>query len=130
MVKFLFVAGINTLFGYSIYALILFLLKNVYASIVLSNIIAILFNFKTYGAIVFKSHDNSKIFRFFAVYLFAMCFQMGFMKVLNMAGVTNSYLAGAIITLPSAGLSFLLMRRFVYIRKVSEGNLTTASEIK
>ena len=116
-IKFLVVAGVNTLFGYSIYAVVLFIIKYVYLSVVVSNIISIFFNFKTYGTIVFKSSDNSKIFKFFGVYLFSMCFQLVMIKLLSMAGLKNPYLAGAILVLPSAGISFILMRRFVFSKK-------------
>ena len=63
-IKFLFVAGINTLFGFLIYALTVFILKqlfscsNVYLAVVIATIIAVLFNFKTYGTLVFKTKDN------------------------------------------------------------------------
>ena len=113
-IKFLFVAGINTLFGYLIYALIVFFLKNAYVSVVVATIIAVLFNFKTYGALVFKSKDNSKIFRFFGVYLCTMSIQMALLKGLSIAGISNPYVAGGIILLPVSLLSFLLMRRFVF----------------
>jgi putative flippase GtrA len=113
-IRFLFVAGINTLFGYLLFAITVFLLKNVYLSVVLSTIIAVLFNFKTYGAIVFRSHDNSKIFRFFGVYLCTMSVQMILLRAFALAGITNPYIAGGIIILPVALLSFMLMRKFVF----------------
>jgi putative flippase GtrA len=113
-VKFLFVAGINTCFGYLIYVGCVYLLKNVYASVVVATIIAVLFNFNTYKRIVFKSKDNSRIFRFFGVYLFTMGIQMSLLKLLALAGITNAYIAGAILTLPMSFMSFLLMRKFVF----------------
>ena len=113
-IKFLFVAGINTCFGYILFAITVYLLKNAYISTIVSTIIAILFNFKTYGAIVFKSKDNSKIFRFFGVYLCTMGLQLAAFKLFAGFGITNPYIVAAIMTLPLAGVSFLLMRRFVF----------------
>ena len=113
-IKFLFVAGINTCFGYLMFAVCVFFIKNVYASVVVATIIAVLFNFNTYGRIVFKSKDNSKIYHFFGVYLFIMGVNMLLLKALAMAGIANPYIAGGILTLPMAGLSFLLMRKFVF----------------
>lgn len=115
-IKFLFVAGLNTCFGYLLFAVIVFILKNAYISTIISTIIAILFNFKTYGAIVFKSKDNSRVFRFFGVYSITMCLQLAAFKVFANFGITNPYIVAAIMTLPLAGLSFLLMRRFVFTK--------------
>jgi putative flippase GtrA len=123
-IKFLFVAGINTLFGFLIYALTVFILKqlfscsNVYLAVVIATIIAVLFNFKTYGTLVFKTKDNSRIIRFFGVYLCTMSLQMLSLKLLSLAGITNSYIAGGVILLPMSLLSFLLMRRFVFNNKL------------
>ena len=65
-VKFVITAGINTCFGYCTYAICLHLFKqNINLSVVVSTVINILFNFKTYSKIVFKSNDNSRIFKFF-----------------------------------------------------------------
>lgn len=112
--KFLFVAGINTCFGYLMFAGCVYVLKNVYASVVVATIVAVLFNFNTYGRIVFKSKDHSRVYRFFAVYLFMMGIQMMFLKAFALAGVTNPYIAGGILTLPMAAISFFLMRKFVF----------------
>jgi len=119
-IRFLFVAGINTLFGYSLFALLVFFLKNEYVSIVISNVIGVLFNFKSYGALVFKSHDNSKILRFFGVYLCTMSIQMMLFKGFKLAGITNPYIIAGIIVLPVSLLSFLLMRKFVYHHRLPE----------
>jgi putative flippase GtrA len=116
-VKFLFVAGLNTLFGYAIYSIVYYLIKERYSSVVLSNIVAILFNFKTYSTIVFKSKDNSKIFKFFGVYLCTMCVNMVAFKLLYLSGITDPYVEGAIFLLPGALLSFSLMRKFVFVSK-------------
>ena len=113
-IRFLFVAGINTAFGLLIYYLILFLIKNAYVSVVVATIIAVLFNFKTYGALVFKSNDNSRVFRFIGVYCCTMAVQMTLLKLLALGGIPNPYIAGAIILLPVSLLNFFLLRRFAF----------------
>jgi len=131
-IKFLFVARINTLFGFLIYALTVFILKqlfscsNVYLAVVIATIIAVLFNFKTYGTLVFKTKDNSRIIRFFGVYLCTMSLQMLSLKLLSLAGITNPYIAGGVILLPMSLLSFLLMRRFVFNNKLKAGDAPIA----
>jgi len=118
-IKFLFVAGINTLFGYLIFSLTVFLLKNVYLSVIVATIIAVLFNFKTYGSLVFKSKDNSKVFLFLGVYLCTMTIQMLLLKGLSLIGIPNPYIAGGIILLPVSLLSFILMKKFVFSKQIA-----------
>ena len=113
-IKFLFVAGLNTCFGYLMFAGCVYVLKNVYLSVFVATIIAVLFNFNTYGRIVFKSKDPSRVYRFFGVYLFVMGVNMLLLKAFALGGITNAYLAGGILTVPMAGVSFLLMRKFVF----------------
>jgi putative flippase GtrA len=108
------VGGINTCFGYLMFALWVFLLKNVYLATVVATVINVLFNFNTYSRIVFKSNDHSRVYRFFGVYLFAMSLQLILLRTFAHFGLTNPYLAGGILVLPMAALSFILMRKFVF----------------
>lgn len=124
-IKFLFVAGINTAFGFLMYALCVFVLKNVYVAVVVATIIAVIFNFNTYRRIVFKSNDHSRIYRFFGVYLFNMGLQMLLLRALAQVGIKNPYLAGAILTLPMAGLAFILMRKFVFHTSLAPEDLSS-----
>lgn len=111
--RFLMVGGINTLFGYSVYALFILIGLHYVLAALLGQICGVLFNFKTTGIIVFKNKDNRLIFRFFGVYLFTYLLNIGLLKLFDMADV-GSLVAGAIIVLPMALVSFLLMRRFVF----------------
>ena len=119
-VRFLLVGGINTLFGYSIYAVFTYFTDNVYVAIVLSNIVAVLFNFRTYGKFVFGPRNFSRIYRFFGAYIFLIITQMILVKGLSLVGISNAYLAGGILLLPMAVLSFLLLKIFVFEWKGSE----------
>ena len=69
--------GVNTAFGYGVFALFILLNRHFRvcspeAELVLapliSQICGILFNFKTTGTIVFRNRNNRLILRFFAVY--------------------------------------------------------------
>ena len=112
-IKFIIVGVINTLFGYSIYAL--FILLNFHYSIaaLLANIIGVLFNFKTIGKIVFKNYDNALIFKFIGVYIVTYFLNVGFLKILDMFMV-DMFLAGAVLVLPMAVISFILNKKFVF----------------
>ncbi|MDD5693582.1 MAG: GtrA family protein [Patescibacteria group bacterium] len=112
-IKFLFVGGLNTLFGYGLFAFFIFLHFNYLVAITFGTIIAIIFNFKTTGLIVFKSNDNKLIFKFFGVYLIVYILNVIGLRIFNQFNVSN-YIAGAVLLLPIAIISFLLMRSFVF----------------
>ena len=111
--RFLVVGGVNTLFSFAIYALLILLGLHYVLAALISTICGILFNFKTTGTLVFKNKDNRLLLRFFGVYTFTYFINIGLLKLFDMAGV-GSLVAGAIIVLPMAVVSFLLMRRFVF----------------
>ena len=112
-IRFLFIGGVNTLFGYGVFSLLLFLGLHYSLAALLSTILGILFNFKTTGVIVFNSRNNSLIFKFFGVY--------GVVYVLNVLGLylfslvgISAYISGAILILPMACVSFVLNKKFVF----------------
>ena len=117
--KFVFTGGLNTVFGYAVFSAFEYFTGNPSLSVVLANIIGVLFNFKTYGKFVFDSKDNSRIYRFFGVYVFVTIGQIFSLKLLRLLGVANPYIAAAIITVPMAALSFVLMRKFVFHQKLT-----------
>lgn len=111
--RFLAVGGINTVFGYAVFAVFTLIGLHYVLAALLATICGILFNFKTTGTLVFKNRDNRLIFRFFGVYLITYSLMIGFLKLFDMAGVIP-LVAGAIIALPLAVVSFLLMRKLVF----------------
>ncbi|MBR1616928.1 GtrA family protein [bacterium] len=110
--KFLFVGALNTLFAYSIYALFVAIGLQANVALFLQYIVGVLWNFKTTGAIVFKNHDNSLIFKFVASYIFTFLVNSVLLKLLTY--VINDYLAQAILVLPIAMLSFIIFKLFVF----------------
>lgn len=114
-VRFLIVGGINTAFGYGVYALLIFLKFHYAVAALLATILGVLFNFKTTGTIVFNSSDNSLLFKFIGVYTIIYVVNTGALKVFHSYDV-DMYLAGAVMLLPTAVLSFLLNKKFVFMK--------------
>lgn len=113
LIVFLAVGVLNTLFGYTIFALLIFLGLHYTMAVFIGTIIGVLFNFKTTGKIVFSSSDNSLVWKFFSVY--------GVVYLLNIIGLylcekmsIDIYVAGAILIIPMALVSFWLNKRFVF----------------
>jgi len=111
--RFLFVGGINTIFGYSVFALFIFLKLHYSIASLLATILGILFNFKTTGYIVFKNKSGGCIWRFFCVYILTYFCGVGFLAVFNYFKISN-YTAGAILLFPMAILTFVLQKYFVF----------------
>ncbi|MBQ8045896.1 MAG: GtrA family protein, partial [Bacteroidales bacterium] len=63
-IRFVLVAILNTLFGYGVYSLLVFLGLHYSVATLGSTVLGVLFNFKTYGVLVFKNTSNKLIFRF------------------------------------------------------------------
>jgi len=111
------VGALNTLFSLSIYWILVFFGVHYSLAVFISNMLGILFNYKTTGKLVFESDSNKLIFKFIAVYLFTYCLSVGGIKLLLIIGV-DKYLAAVIIAAPMAVISFFLMKRFVFKNEI------------
>jgi putative flippase GtrA len=117
---YILVGILNTAFGYSMFALFIFLKLHYSLAVFFSTVLGIVFNFKTIGRLVFKSSDNSLIFRFFAVYAVTYLINVAGLKILSIINI-DMYIAGAVLLLPMAVVSFIFHKGFVFRepRKVS-----------
>lgn len=112
-VRFLLVGGLNTAFGYGVYALSLYLGAHYAVAATLSTVLGVLFNFFTTGTLVFGQRDPARLHRFVAVYGVTWAVGVLALKAARALEI-DLYLAGFVLLLPSAGLSFLLLRTFVF----------------
>jgi putative flippase GtrA len=111
--RFLVVGGINTVFGYCMYALFIFIGLHFAIAVLLAQISGIIFNFNTTGIFVFNNTQPALIFRFTGVYTITYLVNVLFLKIFAQINY-NMYLAGAILVLPIAFLSFFLNKTFVF----------------
>lgn len=112
-IRYLFVGALNTTFGYAVFAALTYLGLHYPQALFLATVAGILFNFKTFGRLVFAQSDWRLIWRFVTVYGILYTINVGCVFVL-MKYIHNVYVANAITLLFIAGLGFLLNRRFVY----------------
>lgn len=127
--RFLVVGGINTVFGYAVFAVLILLQLHYVIAALLATICGILFNFKTTGTIVFTNKDNRLLFRFFGVYLITYLLNIGLLKVFDLYGVSN-LIAGAIIVLPVSLLGFLLQKKYVFKSLSDKQGKEKAAEVE
>ncbi len=114
-VRFLLVGAVNTAFGYTIYGGALLLGCPVAIAVGLSTLLGIIFNFHSYGGLVFGQASWRRLGRFTAVYGVIFMINLGGLTLLAAAGIGP--LAGQALLLPVLALaSFVGLRRFVYQR--------------
>lgn len=112
-IKFVLVGIINTMFGYGLFAFLLYCNIHYALASVLATIISVLFNFKTTGTLVFKNHDNRLIFKFVSVYCFTTILSIIGLKIAKIFG-GNLYFAGLILTGIMAIITFTLQKKYVF----------------
>ena len=115
-IKFVLVGILNTLFGYSVFALLLWLDFHYSIATIFSTIIGVIFNFYTTGRLVFKNTNNLLIFKFVLVYVFTTSLSIFILYLSNKMNF-NLYYAGFVLSVIMALISFILQKTFVFKEK-------------
>jgi putative flippase GtrA len=112
--KFIIVGVLNTIFGYSIFALLVFFGLHYALAIFLATCLGVAFNFKTIGTFVFSNRDNSLIGRFVATYVVLCLLNIASLKVMMEIGF-SSYVGGGVVLFPIALTGYYLNSKFVFV---------------
>jgi putative flippase GtrA len=117
--RFLLVGVLNTLFGYFLYGTLILIGLDYKLAVLLATILGVLFNFQTTGKLVFGSKNNKLIFRFVLVYVVTFLLNVEVLRIVDAIDIgieqkTKMLIAGAILLLPMAVISFILMKLFVF----------------
>ena len=112
---FLMIGGLNTLFGYGLFAAFIFLKCHYTVAVFLSTVLGVIFNFFTTGRVVFKNNKNGVFFKFVMAY--------GMLYFLNIAIITllnrfthNLYFNGAVSIAVLAIIAFFVNKYCVFNR--------------
>ncbi len=111
--RFFIVSGINTIFGYGLFALLIYLDIPYPLALFISTIAGILFNFNTIGILVFKNHNNILFIKFIMIYGLTYLLNLGSLTVIKSIGI-NLYLGAAILVIPIGTLTFILNKVYVF----------------
>lgn len=117
-VRFILVGILNSAFGYACYSLCTYLGFGYFGASATAMVLGILFNYRTIGALVFKDQAAS-FWRFAACYLLVLAFTVLLLEASGRIGL-DPYLAGLVVAIPSAGLSYFLQRQFVFTKVRSD----------
>jgi putative flippase GtrA len=117
-VRFLLTGGVNTVFGYSIYFVLLRITGHAIVALTLGTIIGVLFNFMSTGRVVFNATDPRLLWRFVLVYVATYVYNAIGLIVLENRGMDPAI--GALVLLPGAvAITWILNNRFVFNRHVA-----------
>jgi putative flippase GtrA len=119
--RFLVVGGVNTLFGYGVFALGLFLGIPRALALLIATILGVIFNFHTIGWAVFNNLDFRLLFRFVGVYAIVYGTNLALLEVwCRVIGVAP--LLGQALSLPPVVLlAFWMMRALVFEGRPESG---------
>lgn len=118
LIRFYQAAAINTLFGYGVFALMLWLGLNLYVAQIVAQLLGIAFNYITYSRHVFSDRNASKTSFFLAYignYLINLLLLAGFSRIIR-----SAYAAGLAATIGASLVNYLVLRSMVFRqRKIS-----------
>lgn len=110
---FLLIGGLNTLFGFAVYAIFVMLHSPTWLALIGGNLAGMVFNFFTTGHFVFLDISPGRIPRFAGVYLLI------YYANLELIGVVNRYTHNAMVSQACltpffAVISYMLLSRWVF----------------
>ena len=111
--KYLIVGGVNTVFGYSVYAIFIFFGFHYSLAVLMAVIISVLFNFQSYGRLVFKNHSWYFLSKYITVYIIIYFVNLILLLIFDLL-VSNLYISGLMCTPFMAYLGYLLNKRYVW----------------
>jgi len=111
--RYVLVAGVNVLAGYSIFVLLIFLKFHYILASTLVTILGILFGFKAFSSLVYNNKNNWLILRYLLVWVLVYLLNIAGLVVLNYFKM-NNYAAGFIMIFPLAATGFFLNKKFVF----------------
>lgn len=115
LIKFLGAGVLNTVFGYSIYAGLVFAGAPYLAALLAATILGVVFNYLSFGRIVFQGHSGWAVFgKFFAAYILIYGVNALLLSALTGFFDLNPYAAQVICSPVGVAISWLLMTYWVY----------------
>jgi len=111
--RFLVAGGVNTIFGYTVFCLVLWASGHSIVALAAGTILGTLFSFLTIGNLVFRRAKPHLLWRFIAVYAFVFFWNAAGLLILERS-YFGPVVAQAILTPFVVALSYFLNKRFVF----------------
>lgn len=115
MLKFLGVGLLNTAFGYSIYAVLVFIGLRYLLALFLATVAGVIFNYFSIGRMVFEARSEWLVFRkFIAAYVIIYIVNAALLGTMTNLFHLGPYLGQIICIPPNVMTGWLLMNYWVY----------------
>ena len=111
--KYLVVGGVNTVFGYSVFAILIFFGFHYSLAVLIATILGVLFNFQSYGRLVFKNYSWDFLPRYITVYIIIYFVNLILLLIFDLL-VSNLYISGLMVIPFIAYLGYFLNKRYVW----------------
>ncbi|MDO8654254.1 MAG: GtrA family protein [Undibacterium sp.] len=114
-IKFVLVGVLNTIFGYSVYAALLFIKFPYLIALLVATIAGVVFNYFSFGRIAFNGHKGWAVFlKFIIAYALIYTINALLLKLLIDYLIINNYLAQIMCIPVNVFLSWVFMSLWVY----------------
>ncbi len=114
--RFLVSGVVNTLFGFGVNITVILAGQPVWLSMLLGTVAGIAFNFLTHGGYTFRDLSVSRLPRYVLGYAFLYCAGLAGFHALQFV-VRNPIACQALLVIPIALLSYVVMSRFVFKKR-------------
>ena len=111
--KYIAVGGVNTAFGYSVFSIFLFFGFHYSVAVLIATIVGVLFNFQSYGRLIFQDSSWNFLGKFIFVYVFIYIANLTLLLIFNLF-VSNLYISGLMVMPIIAYLGYFLNKRYVW----------------
>ena len=117
-IRFLIMGAVNALFGFLVFSLAIWLGAESWLALLISNVVGIGWNFLTMGGVVFRELAAARLPRFVLVYLGVYLVNLAGIHMICTHVDTSKIIAQALLVLPMALMSYLLLGRYVFRREL------------
>ena len=111
--KYLLIGGVNTVFGYCVFAFLLFFGIHYSLAVLVATILGVLFNFQSYGRLVFKNYSWYFLPRYITGYIIIYFVNLILLLIFDLL-VSNLYISGLMVIPFIAYLGYFLNKRYVW----------------
>ncbi len=111
-IRYLLAGGVNTLFGFAVYALLVFFGLNIFLAQLLMHIAGVGFNYVTYSRAVFRPGKPAKV-RFFFSYMLNYLISAAILAITARL-FSSAYLAGLVTIMIVALLNYGVLKYHVF----------------
>jgi putative flippase GtrA len=125
--RFLLAGVANTAFGFAAYSALIVAGAPVWMAVLLANVLGIVFNFVSTGAFAFRDTSLRRLPKFVLCYAAVYALNVGLVHIAIAQFAMGKISAQAVITLPMAVLTYVLLKTFVFRTTLETAQLPTPS---